>query len=166
MQPITTQHLTCASHSPPPPNHLHPSLWPPLPPPRPAPLDHHPPALPLLLDARPPGITHGLAATTPSCASPPTKSPSPTPTPGLTSSNPNPATGIYQAPVWYGLPPGLPPGLVLATASDQHAVLRRYLSPVFPPRAIQAQEPVIRAYADLLLTWLRGLAGGEVDVVP
>ncbi|KAK0752828.1 cytochrome P450 [Schizothecium vesticola] len=69
-------------------------------------------------------------------------------------------------PSWYGPLPGLPPGLVLATSPDQHAAMRRYLSPAFSARALRAQEPVIRAYVDLLLTRLRGLAGAEVDVVP
>lgn len=69
-------------------------------------------------------------------------------------------------PAWYAPLPGLPPGLVLATSPDQHASMRRFLAPAFSPRALKAQEPVIGAYVDLLLTRLRALVGTEVDVVP
>ncbi|SPQ27093.1 67ae26ce-880a-443c-9037-8ef0263fdfe6 [Thermothielavioides terrestris] len=62
---------------------------------------------------------------------------------------------FLKDPTWWKPQPGVPQSLVNAIDPENHAWMRKLLTPGFTPRALRGQEPFLHRYVDLLVDRLR-----------
>jgi len=70
---------------------------------------------------------------------------------------------FLKDPTWWARGPGEPNSLISAIDVDEHAGIRKMLSPGFTPRALRQQEPFVQRYVNLLIDRLRGVVASGDD---
>ncbi|KAI3391477.1 hypothetical protein diail_7308 [Diaporthe ilicicola] len=85
-------------------------------------------------------------------------------------------TGHFlKDPLWWSRQPGQPNSLLSAIDPEEHAHIRKLLTPAFTPRALRAQEPIVHQYVNLLVQKLQelvaaaendGKGAAEIDMTP
>ncbi|KAK4224931.1 hypothetical protein QBC38DRAFT_396686 [Podospora fimiseda] len=74
------------------------------------------------------------------------------------------APQISKDPRWWEPLPGLPAlGIFGAINPDNHARVRKLISPAFTPRTLISQEPILQKYTSLLITRLREVVSANPD---